>query len=208
LFFGRVMNEPVAPPLPKAKVDRLDRRSRFLITLGVLGAVFGVAILVLRETEMIRPFSVPTSGMSPAVVPGDHIMMDGLTFLRREPRKGDIIVFATEGIPDLPQGSIYQKRVAGEPGENVRLADDKLFVNGTQVTLKNRFGEIAYILPPTMVRFAPNTNVTVPAGQYFVLGDNSTNSSDSRIWGCVPRTNVMGRVAFCYWPPKRVGMVR
>jgi len=69
-------------------------------------------------------------------------------------------------------------------------------------------GEIAYNLPPGMGTQAAKTDVTVPNGYYFVLGDNSTNSFDSRFLGCVPRANVKGRIVFCYWPPKRVGGVK
>jgi len=76
------------------------------------------------------------------------------------------------------------------------------------VVLSNAVGEIVYNLPHGMGTGAAKTDLTVPDGCYFVLGDNSTNSFDSRFWGCVPRANVKGRIAFCYWPPNRVGGVK
>jgi signal peptidase I len=146
--------------------------------------------------------------MTPAVSAGDHIMMEGITFLSRQPRRGDIVVFKTDGIATLPPATIYLKRVAGEPGDHVRISGGKLFVNDKQVSLSNAIGEIAYDLPPSAATFSPQTDVTVPSGYYYVLGDNSTNSFDSRFWGSVPRGNIIGRVSFCYWPPERVGGVK
>lgn len=146
--------------------------------------------------------------MTPAVSPGDHIMVEGFTFLARKPRRGDLAAFRTDGIAALPAANIYIKRVAGEPGDRLRIADGKLYINDKHVALSNAVGEIAYLLPPGAERMAQLTDVTVPDGQYYVLGDNSTNSSDSRFWGFVPAGNIVGRVAFCYWPPQRAGGVK
>ena len=84
----------------------------------------------------------------------------------------------------------------------------KLFVNDKQISLRNALGEIAYDLPPSFAPQATQNEVTVPSGSYFVLGDNSTNSFDSRFWGSVPSGNIVGRVSFCYWPPRRAGAVK
>jgi signal peptidase I len=146
--------------------------------------------------------------MTPAVSAGDHIMMEAISFLSRQPRRGDIVVFKTDGIATLPPATIYLKRVAGEPGDHVRISGGRLFVNDKQVSLSNAVGEIVYDLPPNAATFSPLTDLTVPTGCFFVLGDNSTNSFDSRFWGSVPRANIIGRVSFCYWPPERVGGVK
>jgi signal peptidase I len=157
---------------------------------------------------LVRPFSVPTGAMTPAVSAGDHVMMEGFSFLTRKPRRGDIIVFKTDGIASLPPATIYLKRVAGEPGDRLRLSDGKLFINDKQVTLSNEVGQIVYDLPPLTGAFPTKTDLTVADACYFVLGDNSTNSFDSRYWGSVPRQNVIGRIYFCYWPVQRIGRVR
>ena len=131
-----------------------------------------------------------------------------MTFLARKPRRGDIIVFKSDGIASLPSATFYLKRVTGEPSDHVRISEGKLFVNDKQVALRNATGEIAYDLPPHVETFSLKTDVTVPAGCYFVLGDNSTNSLDSRFWGSLPRENIIGRILFCYWPPQKVGGVK
>ena len=135
-------------------------------------------------------------------------MMDGVSFHFRPPRRGDIVVFKADGLRLLPPTAFYVKRVAGEPGDHVRISGGKLFVNDRQLSLSNTLGEIAYDLPPQAVTFTPQTDVTVPSGCYYLLGDNSTNSLDSRFWGSVPRQNIIGRVAFCYWPPERIGRIK
>lgn len=147
--------------------------------------------------------------MSPAIVPRDHIMMEGVTFLAHKPHRGDVVVFKTDGLPLSMPPTIFVKRVAGEPGDHLRISNGHLYINDVQVSLSNAYGEISYSLPPGLNTLAAYTNeVTVPIGNYYVLGDNSTNSYDSRFWGPVPRKNIMGRVWICYWPPQRVGFVR
>ena len=186
----------------------MSRRSKLLIALALIPAFVVGALIVLRICGFVRPFAVPTGAMTPAVSAGDHIIMEGVTFLSRQPRRGDIVVFKTDGIASLPSATIYLKRVAGEPGDHVQFSGSKLFINQKQVSLSNAVGEIAYDLPPHVETLSPQTDVTVPSGCYFVLGDNSTNSLDSRFWGSVPRGNIIGRVSFCYWPPQRVGRVK
>jgi signal peptidase I len=199
------MATPEKSPLPQSQRIALScSRRKLLIGFAILAGVLGIALSVLRAVGLIRPFSVPTSAMSPAIARGDHLMMEGIAFLARKPRRGDIVVFKTDGIDSLPPNAIYVKRIAGQPGDRLRISDGKLFINDTRVSLSNETGEIIY-LPPRGVQL---TDVTVPAGEYFVLGDNSTNSTDSRVWGSVPGKNVIGRVWFCYWPPGRFGTVR
>ena len=178
------------------------------MTVAAIPGVLVVALLGLRVFGLIYPFYIPTGAMAPTVSLGDRVVMEGLTFLGRKPHRGDIIVFRTDGIESLPPATMYVKRVAGEPGEHLRISDGQLYINDTRVTITNDTGKIAYSLPPQMESSGPKTDLTVPQGQYFVLGDNSTDSLDSRFWGCVPAKNVMGRIWLCYWPPQRIGAVR
>jgi signal peptidase I len=146
--------------------------------------------------------------MSPAVSSGDHVFMEGISFLFRPPRRGDIVVFRTEGIASVPDGTFFVKRIAGQPGEHVQIGDGDLLVNEKRVVLSNAMGKINYVAPAYTGSSLPFTNLTVPGDCYFVLGDVSTNSYDSRYWGTVPRKNIMGRVFVCYWPPGRMGTTK
>ena len=145
--------------------------------------------------------------MAPAVSAGDHILMENFTFLFAKPHRGDIIVFKSAGIPVLPQSQLYVKRIAGEPGDRLRISEGRLFINEQPVSLSNALGEILYNLPIGAEKSAL-TDTIVPNGCYFVLGDNATNSFDSRFWGSVPRENIIGRAAYCYFPPRRIGRVK
>jgi signal peptidase I len=135
-------------------------------------------------------------------------MMEGMTYFSREPRRGDIVVFRTDGIsPRLQPSTYFVKRVVGEPGDHVRISEGRLFINDESLSLSNEVGEITFHLPQGAERDVLQTNVTVPRGFYYVVGDNATNSFDSRFWGSIPRENIIGRVSFCYWPPQRIGSV-
>jgi signal peptidase I len=200
------MQPSTRAPLQQSSGGYLPRKT--IIFFALMPTLVIGSLIVLRLFGLVRPFSVPTSAMAPTISAGDHIVMEGATFLSRQPRRGDIVVFRTDGIPSVPPGTFYVKRVVGEPGERVHFAGGKLFVNDKQVSLSNAMGEIVFELPQGVATLFPQTEMTVPSDDYFVVGDNSTNSSDSRYWGPLPRKNIIGRVSFCYWPPGRIGTVK
>ncbi|EEF57501.1 signal peptidase I [Pedosphaera parvula] len=195
----------------KTKSATNERRNKILVSVALCIAVFGVGLMLLRAFGLLRPFSVPSAAMEPTLVSGDYVMMEGVTYLFCKPRRGDLVVFKTDGIASLPPGNVLSQRVAGSPGETLRLVNGKLLVNEQPVSLQSSTGAIQYVyLPSSYAKYllTSNDTVTVPTNSIFVLGDNSAASSDSRVWGFVPGTNVLGRVWFRYSPPERVGMVR
>ena len=192
---------------PPPSLPGIPRRVKWFVVLGAIPGIIFVALAGVRIFGLTIPFKIPTGSMAPAISPGDHVIMEGFTYLARKPRRGDIIVFRSDGIPALPPAS-YDKRLVGEPGEHLQIADGKLYINDHLATISNEVGEISFAIPEQMQPFCLYTNVVIPEGQYFVIGDNTTNSLDSRYWGCLPAKNIMGRVWFCYWPPDRIGRVR
>ena len=139
---------------------------------------------------------------------GDRVFSENLTFKARRPHRGDIIVFKNDFTASLPDHCYCCKRVAGEPGEHLRIANGKLYINGQWTGLTNQAGLITYAMPSLFSGRKQTTDVLIPAGEYFVLGDNSTNSNDSRFFGFVPANCIMGRIDFRYWPCSRIGRVQ
>ena len=159
---------------------------------------------------------------------GDQVFVDRMTYQFRKPERADVFVFKTTGIRriemnlDPSLGSqFYIKRLAGIPGDTLRIDPPSLFINGQRVSeapflrvmaCENGYrgysnksdegGGFPYL-------GSPEETFTVPAHSYFALGDNSFNSSDSRYWGVVPERNVIGRGFFVYWPlSSRWGFIR
>jgi signal peptidase I len=106
-------------------------------------------------------------------------------------RRGDIIAFTH----DRPAPSVYLKRVVGLPGERIEIRQGFVYVDGA-------------LLPEPYVRYRDDrstTAVTVAPESYYVLGDNRANSDDSRDWGLVPSTEIIGKAVIAIWPPAHFG---
>jgi signal peptidase I len=130
------------------------------------------------------------------------------------PHRGDIFVFKTNGLPMERPGAPSEhfiKRLAGVPGDTLRIAEPDLFINGHPAedfvfkrveSRENGYTGYTNQQLPQPMRYlgTPNDTVTIPPYSYFALGDNSANSLDSRYWGFVPADNVVGRGLFVYWP--------
>jgi signal peptidase I len=177
-----------------------------LVVLVILVAVAGVT---LRAIGLIRPFYMPTGEMVPAISIGDHVLMEGFTFRSRKPQRGDVVVFSTDKPGEALDPGTYIMRIAGLPGDTLRLDDGKLVVNDKVVNFTNVAGKIHYeALPEATYLNAKDETVTVPEGSYFMLGDNTNASKDSRFWGFLPINRVLGKVSFCYWPASRAKAVK
>jgi signal peptidase I len=196
------------PPLPRVRLVAAWRGNKLIIPLGIIALLLLALPFVLRIVGLIHPFNVPSGAMAPAICAGDQVMMEGISYLVRHPRRGDIVVFKTDGIAAFSPPTILVERIAGEPGEHVNISDGKLYVNDAHAALNNEKGEITYFFPRFSEKYPGKSEVTVPDGHYFMLGDNSMNSYDSRFWGCVPRKNIIGRISFCYWPVQRMRNVK
>ena len=171
---------------------------RLVLMLGVVGAGLVLLLLIGRVTGRFQSYRVPSSGMAPTLKPGDMIFAEGLSYLRRDPALGEVVVFSTEGIKmvesmGISNGpTIYIQRVAGLPGDSFRLDNGTLLINDkVAVELEGR----RYVDARDF--FAQE--VIVPEGHYLLLGDNSPNSLDSRYWGFLPRDNIKSRYFCHYW---------
>ena len=135
------------------------------------------------------PYRIPATSMNPTLRVGNHVVVTTYSYLFSNPARQDIIVFKYPPKPEVP----YVKRIAGLPGDRVRIREGVLFVNDIAV-------DEPYLAAENNQRTTLRTTVEfkVPTGQLFVLGDNRDNSNDSRYWGYVPRENIIGRVDYIF----------
>lgn len=179
----------------------------FILVLLVVGILvwWGERFLVILP---VTPFKIPGDSMQPTFEPGDRILVvrDEFNFARY--RRGDVVVFhPPESVLD-PENPYYVKRIVGLPEETVALRDSNLFANGEIVREPAVFREIRYATAPQGI-FArrPGGAFHVPEGNFFMIGDNSSVSYDSRHWGPLPRENIVGRAIYIWWPTERAGRV-
>jgi signal peptidase I len=160
---------------------------------------------------------------------GDHVFVDKFSYHFRTPQRADVFVFNTQNVPTNenrlhPGGpsQFYIKRLGGLPGDELRIANPQLFVNGQpaghpsfrRVIEKKEPGYEGYCNGREVgftsgIMSEPDIAFNVPPKNYFALGDNSYHSSDSRDWGPVPQQNIMGRGVLVYWPfGRHWGLIR
>ena len=200
-------------------VEEHKHRS-FFAELPVLIAIAFILALLLK-TFLIQAFYIPSASMEPTLDVGDRVLVNKVVFEIREPRRGEIVVFTKDdgSVVDEPQGNLaerflrslssglgvapsgekdYIKRIIGLPGETIEMRNGVVIVDGTKVP-EALTSEGGYLAERDPNDFGP---VTVPDGEFFMMGDNRQNSSDSRFpqLGTIPRDSIIGRAFVTIWP--------
>jgi len=141
-----------------------------------------------------RDSTVMTSSMSPTIKQGETVSVDYTAFAVAAPMRWDVVIFE----PPMFTNQIWAMRVVAIPGETVSFATGGIAVNGLPLTLPPHATNVTYVsLDYPALRYGGSSIASpyvVPPNSYFVLGDNSTNANDSRFWGAVARTSILGRV--------------
>lgn len=163
--------------------------------------LISLAIVLPIRYFVVQPFIVRGASMEPNFENREYLIIDEISYFFRDPSRGEAIVFR---YPRDPK-QFFIKRIIGLPGERIEIKAGriKIFNDGYPggFTLTEQ-----YLFPPERSTY-PDSSVVLGAGEYFVLGDNRDQSSDSRIWGALARKFISGRVVFRAWPPKRLGVV-
>jgi len=179
--------EPVAPAATPPKPSGRKKRS----------AARNAALVI--KTFLFQAFYIPSESMEPTLKPGDRVLVNKLSYDLHHIHRGDIVVFkrppAEAGNPAIKD---LIKRVIGLPGETIEQRGGRVYINGQPLNE-------SYLPAGTST-----TNLrrqVVPAGQYFVMGDNRSNSSDSRFIGPIPGSLIVGRAFIRVWPLSSVDLL-
>ena len=203
LFLGSIMCLAIL-------VVGIIKKNELLKTTGK-GWFLPVFFIFVLRTFIYEPYQIPSGSMIPGLQVGDFILVNkhsyGLKINRigkpfamaSDPEYGDVVVFIPPHV-NVP----YIKRLIGKPGDTIRYINKKLYINGDSVEQElishdgiETFLQETYLQSSRVIRVQGGSasypeEFSVPAGHYFVMGDNRDNSSDSRYWGFVPRDNFMG----------------
>ena len=166
-----------------------------LETVAFIGSIFIVIYLFI-----LTPNQVKGASMEPNFQDGNYILTSRITYRFRQPQRGDVIVLKAPSNPGIE----YIKRIIGLPGDTIMIKDGNVYVNGQEI-------------PEQFTSAATNVwqdgfskegvPFTVPAGDLFVMGDNRPRSSDSREFGPIPESSVIGVVFYRYYPVNEVGTI-
>ncbi len=189
----------------------------------IVGVALGLALAV--QAFVVKPYEIPSGSMLPTLQINQRVLVDRIGSHFSSPKIGDIIVFhppASENCADPNEGEngdagqssracdvaqtrestqTYIKRVVGVGGDRLSIRDGHVYRNG--VKEKDSFtepcdGASECNFPAT---------ITIPRGDYYMMGDNRPDSLDSRFWGPVPKAWIIGKAFFTYWPPDRIGFL-
>jgi len=180
---------------------RADRRRAFLkavLEIPVILLISFALVFGFVRPVVAAPFHIPTESMVPTLMVKDRLLVNKLAYDLKDPERGDIALFENQQGEEDP----LIKRVIGLPGERLELRDGQVFIDGD--ALEEPYLERDACKPgyPKTCFFGP---VTIPRNHYFMMGDNRTNSLDSRFFGPVPEKDVVGEALVRFWPPNRAG---
>lgn len=163
------------------------------------------SIFLVVYLFFLQPHQVNGQSMVPNFQSGEHVLTDKVTYKLREPARGEIVVFHAPPAAHCPEGTgcDFIKRILGVPGDTVEVKENAVWVNGEK--LPEPYIPADYPIAPGNA--TKDQSVYLGPDEYFVSGDNRPYSSDSRSWGAIQKTDIIGRVFFRYWPPEAVSPI-
>lgn len=168
----------------------------------VLTVVLVVAVALFLRTFVFQSYRIPSGSMEDTIMTGDQVFAEKISYYLGEPEPGDIVTFDD---PEVPSRTLI-KRVIATAGQTIDLVDGSVYVDGQVLDEPYTDGKPTY--PLESVTGAQIVYpYTVPAGEIWVMGDNRTNSSDSRYFGSIPVSSVSAKAVFRYWPLDSIGVL-
>lgn len=210
--------DPILLPPSKLKRPKARTRIRAIIEwVVVVGGAFGIALLI--QLFLFQPFRIPSGSMIPTLQVRDRIVVNKVSYKLHDPHRGDVVVFTTpdcggDRTPDWANCSMVGdyadlvKRIVALPGDRLAIADDKISINGEILHEPYvRPGAVTVAQPPSGCDFpgTPDDPYVIPDGMIFVMGDNRDHSLDSRCFGPIAESSLVGRAFVVIWPFTRLG---
>ncbi|HTV12260.1 MAG TPA: signal peptidase I [Acidimicrobiales bacterium] len=195
---------------PPERRPRSSNAGRNALVEWVLIVVVALVAALLVKTFAVQAFFIPSQSMEPTLQPNDRVLVDKLANDFGAVGTGDIIVFRRPPSDTSPIGDLIKRVIAG-PGQSIYVANCKVYVNGKELSQpylpkgwEDASSEYCTVWDAPGMLDLPDP-YTVPAGHYFVMGDNRKDSDDSRYWGPVPASYIVGEAFVRMWPPSRLG---
>jgi len=186
--------------------DRLlsNERVRYWVKEWIEPFIIALILALIIRMYFVQAFKIPTGSMRDTLLEGDRILVNKLIYRFKSPDRGDVVVFK---YPEDPKRD-FIKRLVAIGGETVEIKDGDVYIDGALLTDPAIIRQNYYYNREDWEYGRSGLKITVPPGSYFVLGDNSAHSSDSRNWGFVDEDKMVGE-AFCiYWPPYRWKVIK
>jgi signal peptidase I len=196
------------PPGDRADRPKRSRRgARWAAETGVI-VVVALVVAVLLRTFVVQTFYIPSQSMEPTLHVGDRILVSKLSYHLHGIGRGDIIVFSRPPLEAEtcggPSVNDLVKRVIGLPGETISLHDGQVDINDKPLAEPWLPANDPTTPGPGATPFSLEKSYKIPAGEYFLMGDNRPESCDSRYWGPIPRSLIVGKVVLRFWPLTRL----
>lgn len=188
-------------------------KSKSKIREWVESILVAFVLAMIIRTFVIQAFKIPTGSMRPTLVERDLILVNKFIYgakvpftnltlpALRKPLRGDVVVFI---YPEDPKKD-FIKRLVGLPGETIEIKNGTIYVNEKPL-LEPVFSRVYYYNRGDLA--VEGERIVIPQDSFFVLGDNSASSKDSRYWGFVPKKNILGKALVIYWPPHRIRIIK
>ena len=191
----------------------MSLKKKSVIRDWVESIIIAFLLALVIRAFIIQAFKIPTGSMRMTLIEGDLILVNKFIYgakipftnlhlpALRPPKRGDVIVFI---YPEDTKKD-FIKRLVGLPGDQVEIKGGSIYINDKPIA-EGIFNQIYYYNRGQLA--LPGEKMLVPADNYFVLGDNSATSKDSRYWGFVPKNNLLGKAIVIYWPIQRIKLIK